>query len=85
MQFDSDPWTDRRYNIVRQVLEDAGYEVSRGDDIRTSGNVVEEVCRRLAKSDLVVIDTTGDSHNVTYELGFCHGVQRDPASTFLIR
>lgn len=85
MKFDSDPWNDRRYDIMRKVLEDAGYEVLRGDEIRTSGNVVEEVCRRLEESSLVVIDTTGDSHNVSYELGFCHGIRRDPATTLLIR
>lgn len=85
MKFDSDPWNDRRYNIVREVLEDAGFEVVRGDEIRTSGNVADEVCRRLKESDLVVIDTTGDSHNVSYELGFCHGIQRDPGTTLLIR
>ena len=51
MKFDSDPWNDRRYNIMREVMEDAGYEVTRGDEIRTSGNVVDEVCRRLKESD----------------------------------
>jgi len=34
---------------------------------------------------LVVIDSSGDSHNVSYEIGYCHGIKRSYDSTILIR
>jgi hypothetical protein len=34
---------------------------------------------------MVVIDSTGDSHNVSYEIGYCHGISRDHADVVLLR
>jgi hypothetical protein len=47
--------------------------------------VVDEVCRLLKESDLVVIDSSGSSHRVSYEIGFCHGLGRPPESVLLLR
>jgi hypothetical protein len=85
MRFDADPWRDRRYAIVKQVAEEAGYRVLRADEILTSGKVVDEVCSLLRDSALVILDTTGDSHSVAYELGFCHGIGRSDANVLLLR
>ena len=57
----------------------------RADEISTSGPVVNEVCRYFREADLVILDTTGDSLSVSYELGYCHGVERDPAHLILLR
>ncbi len=85
MRFDGEHWRDRRYLAIREVLESAGYACQRSDEIRTSGPVVDEVCRLLRESDLVVIDSSGDSHSVSYEIGYCHGVGRPADSTLLLR
>jgi hypothetical protein len=85
MRFGEYHWRDKMYLAIREELETAGYQVVRGDELKTSGPVVDEVCRLLKEAAFVVIDTSGDSHNVSYELGFCHGVGRDPAKTLLIR
>lgn len=85
MKFDSDAWTDQRYGVIREVLEEAGYIVKRSDEVPTSGVVVGEVSEYLQTAELVVIDSTGDSHSVTYEVGFVHGVGRSHATTVLIR
>ncbi len=85
MKFDDDPWNDARYLIIRDVAEDAGYRVIRADEITTSGAVVDEVCRLFRESALVILDTTGDSLSVSYELGYCHGINRDPAQMILLR
>ncbi len=85
MRFSDDPWRDKTYIAIREELEQAGYECVRADEIRTSGPVVDEVCRLLAEADLVVIDSSGDSHSVSYEIGYCHGVGRSSDSTLLIR
>lgn len=76
-----DPW----YALIREVLLEAGFDSVRADEIKTSGPVVDEVCRLLASSDLVVLDSTGDSHSVSYEVGYCHGVNRPAESTILLR
>jgi hypothetical protein len=85
MKFDKDPWNDKRFGVISDVLEEAGYEVQRGDALLTSAAVMDEVAERLTNADLVVLDTTGDSHNVSYELGYCHGTGRDPSTIILLR
>lgn len=85
MQFDDDPWKDKRYVVIRDVAEEAGYRVLRADEISTSGPVVDEVCQYFRESELVILDTTGDSLSVSYELGYCHGIERDPAHLILLR
>lgn len=85
MRFEGNGWNDPRYLSIAEVLSEAGYEPIRSDQIQSSGSVVDEVCSYLKNAPLVVIDSTGDSHSVSYEIGYCHGVKRDPAKTILIR
>jgi len=85
MKFEDDHWRDNRYLIIRDELEKCGYQVCRADEINTSSAVVDEVCKFLENSDLVVIDSSGDSHSVSYELGYCHGCKRPLDRTLLIR
>lgn len=85
MKFEDDYWRDKRYLIIRNELEKCGYQVCRADEINTSSAVVDEVCRLLEDSNLVVIDSSGDSHSVSYELGYCHGCKRPLDRTLLIR
>lgn len=85
MRFNDDHWRDKTYRIIREELSTAGYRVLRADEVRSSGPVVDEVCRLLREAELVVIDSSGDSQSVSYEVGYCHGIDRDPRSTLLIR
>lgn len=85
MKFEDNYWRDKRYLIIRDELEKCGYQVCRADEINTSSAVVDEVCHLLEDSNLVVIDSTGDSHSVSYELGYCHGCKRPLDRTLLIR
>jgi hypothetical protein len=85
MKFDGDSSNDKRYIAIRDVLEEAGYDVKRGDALQSSGAVMPEVFNYLKSAEMVVIDTSGDSHNISYELGYCHGIDRDPASVILLR
>ncbi len=84
MRFSSDPWRDKPYQVIKTELENAGYVCQRSDELKTSGPVVDEVCRLLTDADLVVIDSSGDSHSVSYEIGFCHGSGRPHDRTLLI-
>jgi len=85
MRFNDDHWKDRTYLAISEVVEEAGFSCVRSDQVQTSGPVVDEVCRLLSESDLVVIDSSGDSHSVSYEIGFCHGIGRSAQSTLLLR
>ena len=85
MQFESDHWRDKRYAVIQEELEHAGYSCLRADEIKTSGPVVDEVCRLLREAALVVIDSSGDSHSVSYEIGYCHGINRPADTTLLLR
>lgn len=85
MKFDSNHWRDKRYMAIREEVEEAGFRCLRGDEINTSGSVVDEVCRLLRDADLVIIDSSGDSQNVSYEIGYCHGFNRTPDKTLLLR
>jgi hypothetical protein len=85
MKFDGDHWKDKRYSIISEILKEAGFDPVRADQIKSSGPVVEEVCNYLEKSPLVVIDDTGDSLSVAYEIGYCHGIKREPEKTILLR
>lgn len=85
MQFNGPAWRDRRYIAISEVLEEAGYRPMRADQIASSGPVVDEVCRQLRDAPLVVIDSTGNSPSVSYEIGYCHGVNRPPDETILLR
>ena len=85
MKYDSDHWRDKRYLAIREELEQAGYSCVRADELKSSGPVVDEVCRLLREAALVVIDSSGDSHNVSYEIGYCHGINRSPHTTLLLR
>jgi len=85
MQFESDHWSDKRYAVIQEELEHAGYSCRRSDELKTSGPVVDEVCQLFREAALVVIDSSGDSHSVSYEIGYCHGVRRPADTTFLLR
>src|SRR5437763_12793398 len=85
MRFSGDDWNDKNYLAIKEVAEEAGCKCIRADEIPTSGAVVDEVCTYLRDADLVVIDSSGDSHSVSYEIGYCHGVQRPPQRTILLR
>jgi hypothetical protein len=85
MRFEDDPHKDQTYAVIKDVLQDAGYAPIRADEIKTSGPSVEEIGDYLRAADVVIIDTTSDSPNVAYELGFCHGAGREPDTMLLVR
>lgn len=85
MKFSSEPNKDKIYIQIKNTLRELGYNTIRADEIKTSGKIGDEVCNFLRTADLVVIDTTGNSHNVSYEIGFCHGIDRDITTTILFR
>jgi nucleoside 2-deoxyribosyltransferase len=73
MPFDSE--FDAVYtDLLSKPLEDAGFNVSRADDVDTRQNVLADVVRGIADADLVVADLTTLNANVFYELGLAHAM-----------
>ncbi len=60
-------------SFIVGALQEAGYEVSRADDIVSQQNILQDVVQSTIESDLVVADLTGANPNVYYELGIAHG------------
>ena len=85
MKFSGDPWSDHTYKAICAVVEEAGYRPFRADEIRTSGPVVDEVCKLMREVPRLLIDTSGDSHSVSYELGYAHGAGRPHDTTVVLR
>ena len=63
-------------DFIKPVLEDAGFDVLRADDIRSTQNVMRDIFEAITKSDLIVADLTGSNANVFYELGIAHALKR---------
>jgi hypothetical protein len=76
MKYSSDPWRDKIYRVIADCLQEANIEPIRADAIRSSEGSAGEVLKMLEDADMVVIDTSGDSLSVAYELGYCHGIRK---------
>ena len=85
MKFSGDSWNDLVYQSIRDVVAEAGYKPFRADEVRTSGPVVDEVCRLIRDIPLLLVDTSGDSPSVSYELGYAHGAGRAHNKTIVLR
>lgn len=61
-------WED----VILPACEAFGVRPIRADHIATTGEIPEQVFRRLRDSQLVIADLTGANPNVMYELGLRH-------------
>jgi len=62
--------------LIRPALEQVGYEVTRADSLLDQQNILADIVRGIASSDLIVADLTTRNENVLYELGLSHGLKR---------
>ena len=68
---------DEIYNLfLVGALTEAGYEVSRADDLGGSQNIVKGIVRGIKNNDLIVADLTDSNSNVFYELGLAHALNK---------
>ena len=61
-------------DVIRPVCESYRYEVVRGDDFYSSGQIMDDVTRSIRNAGLVIADVTPDNANVFYELGYAHAI-----------
>ncbi|GIJ23296.1 hypothetical protein Vlu01_39200 [Micromonospora lutea] len=74
---------DRFYHqILRPVAQDAGWAVSRADEITEPGTIVNQAFRHLQAADVVVADISSPNGSVYYELGVRQAIS--PGKTILV-
>ncbi len=70
-------WFDIYYkDIYIAAIKDAGYEPVRGDELFSTGSVVEQIWEQVVKADVLLADLTGKNANVFYELGLAHAARK---------
>ena len=75
MQF-GEEFDDAYAHFIKAVLEDAGLDVFRADEIEGQNNILRDVIQGRVRSDLIVADMTCSNANVFYELGITHTLRK---------
>ena len=63
-------------DFIKRVLEEAGLDVDRADDIENQQTILRTVVDKIYNSDLVIADLTTSNPNVFYELGIAHTMKK---------
>lgn len=70
-------WFDIYYHkIYVPAINEAGFEPIRGDELFTTGSVVEQIWEQIEKSTVLLADLSGRNANVFYELGLAHAARK---------
>ncbi|MCT7941555.1 nucleoside 2-deoxyribosyltransferase [Shewanella holmiensis] len=72
----SEPLNEVYEFLIKGALTEAGYKVSRADDIKSQSNILEDIITGIIQSSLIVADLTDSNANVYYELGIAHALQK---------
>jgi tetratricopeptide (TPR) repeat protein len=62
--------------LIKPVLEAAGFEAFRADEETTSGDILTDMFQELLLADLCIVDMSIDNANVFYELGIRHAFRK---------
>jgi hypothetical protein len=70
---------------LRPVFEDhikptaaiLGLTCGRGDDLFSTGSIIQDVREAINEADVIVADCTGRNANVFYEIGIAHTLRKD--------
>lgn len=60
---------DASYEVIKEAIEEAGFECYRADELRRSGMIDHVMYGELLSADLVIADLTTLNFNAAYELG----------------
>ena len=70
-------WFDRYYKeIYVPAIKEAGLEPVRGDELFSTGSVMEQIWEQICKSRVLLADLTDKNANVFYELGLAHAAKK---------
>jgi nucleoside 2-deoxyribosyltransferase len=61
-------------DVIRPAASDLGIQINRAADFFTTGEIIEDIWRRLNEASFVIADLTNRNPNVFYELGLAHAI-----------
>ena len=71
-------FTNLYHLAIRPSAQQAGFSVQRADEIVGSTEIwCGKICKTIQEARLVIADITHANANVFYELGVCHGVEKE--------
>ena len=73
---------DKTYRIIRDAVEEAGFECIRADDIVHSGVIDKPMYEQLLNADVAIADLSTSNENAIYELGVRHALR--PHTTIVL-
>lgn len=62
--------------VIKPVMEEAGYEVEVSHRITVSGTMTAAIIRKVYECDLAIANLTGNNPNVMYEIGLRHAAAK---------
>lgn len=62
--------------LIKGAVSEAGYKVTRADDIRNQRSILADVIQSISNCDLVIADLSTSNANVYYELGLAHAFRK---------
>ncbi len=63
---------------IKEILEKRGYSCTKTDEEHYFGAVTEKIFEKIAESDIIVAEVTEPNPNVYYEVGYAHGMGKEP-------
>lgn len=69
------PEFDLPLGIITDVCNTLGIKARRADDIARQDFIMSNILDGIAKSEIVIVDITGNNPNVFYELGVAHSLR----------
>lgn len=59
-------------HLIKPACENAGFEVTRADDTKSTNVIILDILSQIYHADMVICDVSGKNPNVMYELGLRH-------------
>ena len=69
------PEFDLPLGVITDVCNTLGIKARRADDIARQDFIMSNILDGIAKSEIVIVDITGNNPNVFYELGIAHSLR----------
>jgi len=70
----AEPYGSCYRKVFAPALREAGYVVSRADDLFAPRPIMQDISAAILKADLILCEMSGKNPNVFYELGMAHAV-----------